>query len=101
MRLELRIARRGNKDFQFSVLLRRFGKLAALVVGNRLFDFLERVHHERSVLHHRFAQRPRGQQNEARARIAGRDFDRVAIRQHARCLRAQRARSVGRTVGRP
>ena len=41
------------------------GQPAIAIDGERLLDFLARVHHERTVLYHRLPQRLRCQQQEA------------------------------------
>src|SRR5581483_5261564 len=61
----------------------RGGELAVAVVGQGLLDLLARIHHEGAVLHHRLAQRPRRQQQEARAFGAGLHPQAVAVGQHA------------------
>src|SRR5690606_24439751 len=51
----------------------------ALVVAHRLFDFLAAVHHERTVLDHRFVERPGGQQQEGGAVRAGGEIDALTM----------------------
>src|SRR5450830_1863194 len=70
----------------------RTREFAALVVAYRLLDFLARVHHERTMLHHGFAQRPAREQQESRAVGAGAHVDLVSLGQNARGVRDQGAR---------
>ena len=58
-------------------------ELPALIVPDRLFDLVARVHDEGPVLHDGFAQRPAGQQEETRASFTRSHFNLPARGQHA------------------
>ena len=70
----------------------RTREFAALVVAYRLLDFLARVHHERTVLHHRFTQRAAREQQKPGTVGAGAHFDLFSVGQHAGGVRDQGAR---------
>ncbi len=70
---------------------RRLGQRPTLVIPDCLLDLLARVHDEWTVLHDRFEQRPTGKQNNPAAFGTTGELDAVAVGQHARVMRLERA----------
>src|SRR5262245_9713264 len=68
-----------NRDGRSMYLFRQRSRSE---IRNRLLDLLARVHHERTVLHDRFAQRFRSKQQEARAFVARDELDLIALCQY-------------------
>ena len=64
--------------FLISVSPRNHAESAALVIDERLLDLFAGVHHERTVLHHRFVDGLAAQDQELGFR-ARRDLDDVAV----------------------